>query len=186
MLIIIRGNSGSGKSSVARAAREAYGRRGLAVVPQDVVRRDLLREEDRPGAVNIGLLDVMCRHVLDAGHHVILEGILAASRYGDMLGALCRDHRGATRCYYLDVSWEETVRRHATRPQRTAFTPDDMRPWYRRRDLLPGGLETVVPEASTLAETVRLVLGETGLLPAAGGRQEAADHEAGDAAAGAR
>ncbi|MEW9550744.1 AAA family ATPase [Nonomuraea sp. NPDC050783] len=166
VLIVVRGNSGSGKSSVARAAREAYGRRGLALISQDVVRRDILRELDRPGGVNIGLLDVMCRHTLDAGHHVILEGILAASRYGEMLRALCRDHRGTTRCFYLDVSWEETVRRHGTRPQRERFGPEDMRQWYVPRDLLPGVAETVVPETGTLEETVRLVLGHSGLAAA--------------------
>ncbi|NUW34072.1 hypothetical protein HTZ77_21930 [Nonomuraea sp. SMC257] len=46
-----------------------------------------------------------------AGHHVILEGILAASRYGPMLEALRRDRLGTTRLCYLDVSWEETARR---------------------------------------------------------------------------
>ncbi|WP_182903868.1 hypothetical protein [Microbispora sp. H10830] len=39
-LIVLRGNSGSGKTSVARAVRAAYGR-GLALVCQDVVRREL-------------------------------------------------------------------------------------------------------------------------------------------------
>lgn len=39
-LVILRGNSGSGKSSVARALQKRRERSQLAVVSQDVVRRD--------------------------------------------------------------------------------------------------------------------------------------------------
>ncbi|TMR06446.1 hypothetical protein ETD86_52755 [Nonomuraea turkmeniaca] len=163
-LIVIRGNSGSGKSTVARAVREAFGRRGMAVISQDVVRRDILRELDRPGGVNIGLLDVMCRHALDAGYHVILEGILAGSRYGEMLQSLCGDHRGRTLCYYLDVSWEETLRRHETRPQRARFGPDEMRQWYVKKDVLPDVHETVIDESSELDKIVQLILQDARLL----------------------
>ena len=42
-LIVLRGNSGSGKSTVAKALREAYGR-GVAWVSQDLIRRTILRE----------------------------------------------------------------------------------------------------------------------------------------------
>ena len=127
MLIVVRGNSGSGKSSVARAVRDAYDHRGLALVSQDVIRRDILRELDKPEAVNIGLIDAISRYALDHGHHVILEGILAASRYSSMLQKLRRDHSGTSSFFYLDVSYEETLRRHSTRPQRHQFSAEDMR-----------------------------------------------------------
>lgn len=55
-LIVLRGNSASGKSSVAAGLRDRFGR-GLAVVGQDNLRRTVLRERDRPGAANIGLID---------------------------------------------------------------------------------------------------------------------------------
>jgi hypothetical protein len=75
--------------------------------------------------------------------------------------ALNRDHRGLSRFYYLDASMEETIRRHATRAQAAEFGPDDMRPWYRPRDLLRSVREHVIPEASTLQETISLILAET-------------------------
>ncbi|MEV4393006.1 AAA family ATPase [Nonomuraea sp. NPDC049607] len=164
VLIVIRGNSGSGKSTVARTVRETYAQRGMALIGQDVVRREILRERDKPDGVNIGLLDVMCRHALNAGYHVILEGILARSRYGEMLQALFHDHRGTSHGYYLDVSLEETLHRHQTRPQRTQFCSDDMRQWYLERDVLPGTAETIIGESSTLAQTVGLILQSAGLV----------------------
>lgn len=166
-LIVVRGNSGSGKSSVARALRQAHGR-GLAWVPQDVVRRTIVWERDRPGGVNIGLIDQIARYCLDQGYHVVLDGILYADRYETMLAGLRRDHLGSSWFYYLDVSLDETLRRHATRPQAAEFTAEDMSDWYRPRDLLSSVRERVIPEASTLAETVSAILAETRLTDGAG------------------
>lgn len=40
-LIMIRGNSGSGKSSLAKALQRQFGRNTL-MIPQDIVRREML------------------------------------------------------------------------------------------------------------------------------------------------
>jgi chloramphenicol 3-O-phosphotransferase len=160
-LIILRGNSASGKSSVAAAIREQYGR-GIAIVGQDNLRRIVLREHDQPNAANIGLIDLTARYALDHGFHVIVEGILCASHYGDMLTALCADHRGATRLYYLHVPFEETLRRHATKPEATNYGEAEMATWYRELDLLPGVAEQIVSAETSLSDTVRRVMADTG------------------------
>jgi predicted kinase len=164
-LIVLRGNSGAGKSTVARALRDAYGR-GVAWVSQDLIRRIILKEADRPGAANIGLIDQIARYSLDHGYHVVLDGIFYADRYERMLAALNRDHVGISRFYYLDVSMDETLRRHATRPQAADFGPDDMRQWHRPGDFLSLIREHVIPETSTLPETISLILAGTQLLQA--------------------
>ncbi|MFI6209054.1 AAA family ATPase [Streptomyces sp. NPDC051041] len=166
-LVVLRGNSASGKSSVAAGLRERFGR-GLAVVGQDNLRRTVLREHDRPGAANIGLIDLTARYALDAGYHVVVEGILYADHYGDMLAALRADHRGPTHAYYLDVPFDETLARHATKPIADDVDETQLRGWYRERDLLPGGLETVIGADSALHETVDRIMLDTGLarLPA--------------------
>jgi predicted kinase len=162
-LIVLRGNSGSGKSTVAKALREAYGR-GVAWVAQDLIRRTILRERDVPAGINIGLIDQVTRYCLGTGYHVVLDGILYADRYEHMLAALGRDYRCCSWFYYLDVSWEETIRRHATRPQAAEFGPAEMRGWYRPQDLLTAVRERVIPETSTLPETVDTILAESRLL----------------------
>ena len=161
-LILLRGNSASGKSSVAAELRARYGR-GLALVGQDTLRRDVLRERDVPDGANIGLIDTVARYALDHGFHVVVEGILSAAHYGTMLDALRDDHRGRTHANYLDVPFAETVRRHATKPQAAEYGEAELRDWYRPLDLLPGGAETVVPATSGLDETVERVLRESGL-----------------------
>ncbi|WP_097884352.1 AAA family ATPase [Streptomyces sp. st140] len=157
-LIVLRGNSASGKSSVAAGLRHRFGR-GLAVVAQDNLRRTVLRERDRPGPANIGLIDLTARYALDAGYHVVVEGIL----YADMLARLRADHRGPTHGYYLDVPFAETVARHATKPIADEVDENQLRDWYRPRDVLPDGRETVIGSDSVLDRTVHRIMLDTGL-----------------------
>ncbi|MFE9017867.1 AAA family ATPase [Streptomyces sp. NPDC007808] len=166
-LVVLRGNSASGKSSVAAGIRERFGR-GLALVGQDNLRRTVLRERDRPGAANIGLIDAVARYALDAGYHVLVEGILYADRYGEMLARLRADHRGPTHAYYLHVPFELTLARHATKAIADEVGEPQLRDSYREFDLLPGAVETVIGAESTLDETVDHIMRDSGLagLPA--------------------
>jgi predicted kinase len=164
-LIVVRGNSGSGKSTVAKALREICGR-GVAWVSQDLIRRIILKEKDRPGGANIGLIDQVARYSLESGYHVVLDGIFYADRYEPMLTGLASDHLGVSRFYYLDVSLEETLRRHVTRPQAAELGPSEMHDRYRPGDLLGGICERIIPETSTLAQTTALILADTQRLQA--------------------
>jgi predicted kinase len=156
-LVVLRGNSGSGKTTTAHAVRRAR-EHGTAVVSQDVVRRDVLSERDRPGAANVGLIEQMVLYALEHGFDVVLEGILAADHYGPMLLALADRLPGRSHFVYLDVPFEETCRRHLGRPQSAEFTVDQMREWYRPLDLVAGLAEVVVAPAASLADVVDLVL----------------------------
>lgn len=157
-LIVLRGNSGAGKSAIARLVRDAYGR-GCALVEQDYLRRVVLRERDVPGGAAPGLVSLTARYALDAGYHVICEGIMSGSRYAPMLGELLADHRGRSTVFYLDVSFAESLRRHETRRHDVDVTAEDMRGWYRQHDVLGVPGEHVITEHSTLTETVELVAG---------------------------
>jgi predicted kinase len=165
-LVVVRGNSGSGKSTIARQLQLGYGR-GCALIEQDYLRRTMLRELDRPGGIAPALIEHTARFALDHGYHVVLEGILHRARYGPMLDRLRADHAGRTYVFYLDVSFEETVRRHATRPQAGDFSPEQMRDWYSAGDLLGGPGEQVIAETSAEPETLALIAATAGLTPPA-------------------
>ncbi|MGH3305928.1 MAG: hypothetical protein ACRDOK_30570 [Streptosporangiaceae bacterium] len=91
-LIVLRGNSGAGKSSVAAGIRGRYGR-GIALVGQDNLRRDILRERDVHGGANIGLIDLVARFGLGGGFHVAV-----CPRVGRRAGAKCPGWCGRGRC----------------------------------------------------------------------------------------
>ncbi len=162
LLIVIRGNSASGKSAVATGIREKYGR-GLAVVSQDNLRRVVLRERDIPGGANIGLIDLTARHAIRSGFHVVVEGILRADHYGTMLTVLIADHASRAFAYYLDIPFEETLRRHQHKTEALKYGKPEMRQWYRERDLLSGGIQRVITSESSLEDTVATIMADTGL-----------------------
>lgn len=81
MLIVLRGNSGSGKSSTAKRLREAAiegsaDKKKIALVEQDTFRRIILKEKRGGGAENQELMEQAIQFALDRDYAVILEGIM--------------------------------------------------------------------------------------------------------------
>ena len=139
-LIFLRGNSGSGKHRGESASRDL--RTGDRLGPAGSAPADDPQREGPPRR----------------GQHW-------PHRPGNalLLGPRLPHHRGwhplRRSCFiYLDVSLEETFRRHAARPQAAEFRPDDMRNWYRPRDLLASVREHVIPETSTLEQTIDTIV----------------------------
>ena len=156
-LIIIRGNSGCGKTSTARALREAIVEGGhartVAIVEHDYLRRVVLREREFEGREAVALIRLVATFALEREYDVIVEGILGAAKYGDMLRGLIEVADDA-HTFYFDVSFEETVRRHATKPNAHEFGEDALREWWLEHDVLGVPGETLLPESLSLDETV--------------------------------
>jgi hypothetical protein len=129
-------------------------------VEQDYLRRIVLREHDVEHGANIGLIDQTARYALDNGYDVILDGILFARHYGDMLRGLWTDHAGVTGHYYFDIPLEETLRRHATRALANEVSPDQLRGWYNHRDLLSFVEESIIDATASVEESVERVMRE--------------------------
>lgn len=161
-LVVLRGNSGSGKTTVARALQQRLGRDRLAVISQDVVRREVLWAHDTPGNPAIDLMDLMARYALDRGLSVVVEGILHPDRYGDMLRRLARDHLGRTVAYFWDLPFEETLRRHRTKAKAAEFGEVEMRDWWYGRALVDGLQETSIGTEASTADVLRMVGADCG------------------------
>jgi predicted kinase len=157
VLVVLRGNSGSGKTSVAREVQRRLPRGTCAVVSQDVVRRLVLREPDTAGQFNVELIGTMAGACLARGLSVLVEGILSADRYQRMLEDLA-SQAAAARFFAWDLPFEETVRRHGTRPQREEFTADDMRRWFHGWQPLDFVEEVRFDAATGLEDAVAAVL----------------------------
>lgn len=134
-LVIIRGNSGSGKSSLAKKLQTHYGR-GTLLIAQDTVRRDMLKEKVEPGNLSIDLTESLAHFGYEHDLLVLVEGFYETDIYGHMLERLRTLFGPQTRAYYYDLTFEETVRRHQTRGKRSDFSPTDMRRWWKDRDFL--------------------------------------------------
>ena len=137
-------------------------------IEQDYLRRIILREHDISGTEPVAptFITAAARNALDLGYHVVLEGILHTDRYAGVLHQLIGQHSGPSHVYYLNVSFDETVRRHQTRTEAVNFTPEQMRDWYDDEDLLGTEGEHVIAETSTFEQTVDTILRSSGLMSA--------------------
>jgi len=160
--MILRGNSGSGKTTIAIRLRALA--TDLVIVSQDVVRREILGTRDVADNPSIGLIGLVARYALDRGGNVVVEGILHAPRYGAMLRSLVADHQGVSRAYVMDVPFEETLRRHATKCTADEFGEAEMRAWWHGLQLVDGLAESVIKVETSADAAAARVLSECGPL----------------------
>ncbi|WP_370053789.1 AAA family ATPase [Leifsonia sp. EB41] len=160
-LIVLRGNSGSGKSTVASLVQADIGPGECLVVPQDVVRRQLLNEADRAEVASKDLLGTIAAWGLGRGLVVVVEGILNAGRHQRTLEHLAGI---ATRSHFFawDLPLDETLRRHATRAKAEAFTVDEMSGWYHGWQPLDFVTETRFDASVSARTAADLVLAAVG------------------------
>ena len=163
-LIIIRGNSGSGKTTVASALRgamrEVFGQSNTMLVSQDVIRHIILDGKGASPNQSLDLIYEICQNGMKYGQNVILEGILELPKYGEMLNRIIAEWRGDVHVYYYDVPLEVTLERHDTRPQKELFTKDDMRDWYNSDNKLNVPNEWLFDESVSIDKAVRQMLAD--------------------------
>lgn len=129
VLVVIRGNSASGKSTTATTIQHSMERSTCVVVPQDVVRRQMTWEPDEAGRINVELIEHIATFALAHGLVTIVEGILDTRRYGAMLERLA-GRAPRSLFYAFDLTLEETLARHAGRPLAAEVEPDKLAEWY--------------------------------------------------------
>lgn len=134
-LIIIRGNSGSGKTTLARNLQRRFGRNTM-VISQDVVRRDILMERDGVDTKALPLLIELLKYGRQNCEVVILEGILNAEWYKTLFETAILEYGSNIHAYYYDIPFEETVKRHKTKPNCNDFGEDAMRRWWNEKDYI--------------------------------------------------
>lgn len=156
-IIILRGNSGSGKTTVAKKLQKQLGR-GTLLVSQDVVRRDMLYERDGPNTQAIGLLIELIRYGSQNCENVILEGILYADWYRELFESVKSAFESRVHAWYFDIPFEETLARHKTKPNALEFGETEMRRWWREQDLIGVIPEKLIGKDMTEDEAVSVVL----------------------------
>ena len=156
-LVIIRGNSGSGKSTLARQLQWELGRNTL-VIPQDTVRRDMLWARDGADTAALPLLRTLLRYGYEHCGVTILEGIFYADWYCPLFQDAAELFGENIFAYYYDLPFEETLRRHETKPNRFDFGEEDMRRWWREKDYI-GFIpeETIGPDVTLEAAAERIL-----------------------------
>lgn len=158
-LIIIRGNSGSGKSSAAKRLQREIGRNTLRI-PQDIVRRDMLWANDGYDTAALPLFIDLLQYGYNNSEVTILEGILNSKWYKPLFDKAMELYGNDIYAYYYDLTFEETLRRHETREKRAEFGEEDMRRWWNEKDYIGFIPEKILNESISLEETIILILSD--------------------------
>jgi uridine kinase len=156
-LIIIRGNSGSGKTTISKNVQKYLGE-GTMLVSQDDVRIRMLNVEDKENNPAIQLIYDLVMYGNSLDTTVVLEGILSNKKYSKMLNMLLRDFKGDTHVYYIDVPFEETLRRHATKDNHEEFGENEMKLWWKEHDYLGVANERSIKKNMTIDEATKYIV----------------------------
>ena len=132
-LIILRGNSGSGKTTIAKELQKKIGSNTL-VISQDAIRREMLMVSDGPDTLALPLLKDLLRYGKEHCETVILEGIMVADWYHPLFELAKELYGNNIYAYYFDIPFEETLKRHKTRAKSEEFGEKEMREWWVGKD----------------------------------------------------
>jgi len=159
-IILLRGNSGSGKTTVAGRLQKELGM-GTMVISQDAIRRTMLWVNDGEGTKAQPLLIDLVKYGREHCEFVILEGILKAPWYKELFETVLAQYGSENvYAYYYEIPFEETIKRHQTRAKCQEFGEEDMRRWWNEKDYI-GFLpeKTVLPEMGIDA-TIAMILND--------------------------
>lgn len=156
-IIILRGNSGSGKTTVANQLQKKLGR-GTLLVSQDVIRREMLWVKDGENTEVVTLLNHLILYGKQHCQYVILEGILYANWYEQLFQNILSEYGENIFAYYYDLSFEETLKRHQTKPNCNDFGENEMRRWWREKDYLKCISEKQITANQSIEEIVKWIL----------------------------
>lgn len=148
-LIILRGNSGSGKTTIAKELQNKFGRNTM-LISQDVVRREMLKVKDGENTLALPLMKELLIYGNRHSDVVILEGIMYADWYKTLFELAIQLYDTNVYAYYFDLPFEETLKRHKTKPNCNEFGEEAMRDWWREKDY-----SDVLHEVSITAEKDR-------------------------------
>lgn len=156
-LIILRGNSGSGKTTAAKALQEKLGPNTM-LLSHDMVRMQILHVRSREGVEkSLPLMIHLLRYGRRHSEATILEGILPTADYLPLFEAAVEEYGPHIFAYYYDLPFEETLRRHQTKPNRKEFGEAEMRRWWLGKDLLPNIAEKIFTPELSLEDAVERI-----------------------------
>lgn len=157
-LILLRGNSGSGKTTIAHKLQNMLGN-GVMCVGQDEIRRHMLNVSDSPGNLSIELIKDITAYGIAHCKYVILEGIFNKEKYGNMLQSIISNAHIKSYIYYFDLPYAETVRRHHTKAY-TDFSAEKLASWFVGKDTLNVKNEKLITEMMTQNDILTMIMND--------------------------
>ena len=152
-LIVLRGNSGSGKTTISKALQKRFGRNTM-LIAQDVIRMQMLNAKDIEA---LPLIIDLIKYGKQNSDITILEGILDSEFYRPLFEVIVEEYGVNVFAFYYDLPFEETLLRHNTKPNRADFGEQDMRRWWKEKDYINIIPERIITKEESLLDTVDMI-----------------------------
>ncbi|QUR94266.1 AAA family ATPase [Macrococcoides canis] len=153
-IVILRGNSGSGKTTIAKKLQKILGEKAI-LISQDVLRRKMLLPDAVVGEMSVKLNQAIVDFSVQHFEYIIIEGIYSNKKHGKWLKEYTQKFESYA--YYFDISFEETLLRHQNKVD-VNFGKEEMEQWYIKNDVLGIKNEKIILEKYTIEDTVSLIL----------------------------
>lgn len=156
-LIVIRGNSGSGKTTLSQKLLQLIPNSTL--VEQDYfIKYTASSKTAAQEAARKTKIFTTVKSALAKNEIVILEGVFDSRRYSDYFSNLVAEHANNNYFFYIDLTFDETLKRHALRDKRHEFGEEAMSNWYIAHDQLGYGFETTIGPDIAVDAAINLIL----------------------------
>ena len=157
-LIILRGNSASGKSTIASKIRASFPRGEVMLIAQDEVRLNILNVKDRIENPTADLIQSIALFGQGKFKIIVIEGILGSHIYKEMFVELVTNFQQNAHIYYFDIPFEETVNRHKTREKSVQWGETVMKKWWLEKDYLRLNNEKTITGDMSAEEILEMIL----------------------------
>lgn len=155
-LIILRGNSGSGKTTIAKGLQKRFGY-GTMLISQDVVRREMLYIKDGEKTKVEELIFQLAMYGKEHCEVVIMEGIFTSKWYNNLFKRIAQEFKDGIYAFYFDLPFEETLKRHKTKASAQEFGEKELSKWWNEKDFLSIIPEILLGKELSEEETIKFI-----------------------------
>ena len=158
-LIFLTGPSGSGKTTIAKRLQQEIFHKTM-IISIDVLIWHVFNQADRENRMRYvtDMIDRMLDYGNINGFTIIFEGfwpIEYRPKLYEIIN-LFKDYHA----YYLDISFQETVRRHRVSINKDMFGAKEMHSWYKPKNYLDVPGEKIIADTMTLDEIIQSILND--------------------------
>lgn len=130
------------------------------LLSQDTLRREILYAQENTRHPTMDLLQLVANFGWNHGYEtVIAEGIFGAQKNGTKLMELTKI-ADIAHVYYFDIPFDETVRRHETKPNSYEFGRSEMLEWWKEDDYLGASREVSITQELSPEKIVNRILAD--------------------------
>lgn len=159
-LVILRGNSRSGKTTTAKLIQDSFPRGKVMVISQDEIRLRMLNVKDRKENPTASLIKHIAEFGKGCADIVLIEGILGNKIYREIFLELSKFFDENVLIYYYDIPFEETLNRHSNSEKSNLFGKDRIKSWWLDKDYLGLPGEVLLTSELKQEDVVSLIVND--------------------------